>query len=222
MTINVFVGFDQLEAIAYHVFCQSVLEKSTSLINFTPLAHQNLNFFKNNDDGSNKFIYSRFLTPFLNEYSGWAIFADGDMVCNNDITELWNLKDPSKAVQVVKHEYKTKKTVKYLGNKNEDYPRKNWSSLVLWNCEHPANKILTPEFIQDKPGSFLHRFSWLDDSQIGELPIEWNWLAIEYPNNPAAKIIHYTLGTPCFKEYSTTSQADIWQQAYKKTNEGFN
>jgi lipopolysaccharide biosynthesis glycosyltransferase len=222
VTINVFVGFDQLEAIAYHVFCQSVLEKSTSLINFTPLAHQNLNFFKNHDDGSNKFIYSRFLTPFLNEYSGWAIFADGDMVCNHDITELWNLKDPSKAVQVVKHEYKTKKTVKYLGNKNEDYPRKNWSSLVLWNCEHPANKILTPEFIQDKPGSFLHRFSWLDDSQIGELPIEWNWLAIEYPNNPAAKIIHYTLGTPCFKEYSTTSQADIWQQAYKKTNEGFN
>ena len=222
MTINVFVGFDQLEAIAYHVFCQSVLEKSTSLINFTPLAHQNLNFFKNHDDGSNKFIYSRFLTPFLNEYSGWAIFADGDMVCNHDITELWNLKDPSKAVQVVKHEYKTKKTVKYLGNKNEDYPRKNWSSLVLWNCGHPANKILTPEFIQDKPGSFLHRFSWLDDSQIGELPIEWNWLAIEYPNNPAAKIIHYTLGTPCFKEYSTTSQADIWQQAYKKTNEGFN
>ena len=222
MTINVFVGFDQLEAIAYHVFCQSVLEKSTSLINFTPLAHQNLNFFKNHDDGSNKFIYSRFLTPFLNEYSGWAIFADGDMVCNHDITELWNLKDPSKAVQVVKHEYKTKKTVKYLGNKNEDYPRKNWSSLVLWNCEHPANKILTPEFIQDKPGSFLHRFSWLDDSQIGDLPIEWNWLAIEYPNNPAAKIIHYTLGTPCFKEYSTTSQADIWQQAYKKTNEGFN
>lgn len=222
MTINVFVGFDQLEAIAYHVFCQSVLEKSTSLINFTPLAHQNLNFFKNHDDGSNKFIYSRFLTPFLNEYSGWAIFADGDMVCNHDITELWNLKDPSKAVQVVKHEYKTKKTVKYLGNKNEDYPRKNWSSLVLWNCEHPANKILTPEFIQDKPGSFLHRFSWLDDSQIGELPIEWNWLAIEYPNNPAAKIIHYTLGTPCFREYSTTSQADIWQQVYKKTNEGFN
>jgi len=222
VTINVFVGFDQLEAIAYHVFCQSVLEKSTSLINFIPLAHQNLNFFKNHDDGSNKFIYSRFLTPFLNEYSGWAIFADGDMVCNHDITELWNLKDPSKAVQVVKHEYKTKKTVKYLGNKNEDYPRKNWSSLVLWNCEHPANKILTPEFIQDKPGSFLHRFSWLDDSQIGELPIEWNWLAIEYPNNPAAKIIHYTLGTPCFKEYSITSQADIWQQAYKKTNEGFN
>ena len=221
MTINVFVGFDQLEAIAYHVFCQSVLEKSTSLINFTPLAYQNLNFFKNHDDGSNKFIYSRFLTPFLNEYSGWAIFADGDMVCNHDITELWNLKDPSKAVQVVKHEYKTKKTVKYLGNKNEDYPRKNWSSLVLWNCEHPANKILTPEFIQDKPGSFLHRFSWLDDSQIGELPIEWNWLAIEYPNNPAAKIIHYTLGTPCFKEYSTTSQADLWQQAYKNTNEGF-
>jgi lipopolysaccharide biosynthesis glycosyltransferase len=221
-SIKIVIGFDQLEAIAYHVFCQSVLEKSSSPIHFIPLAQKNLSSYsETHSDGSNQFIYSRFLTPFLTDYSGWAIFADGDMVCNDDISELWKLRDETKAVQVVKHDYKTKKIVKYLGNKNEDYPRKNWSSLVLWNCGHPANKVLTPEFVSEKPGSFLHRFSWLDDGQIGELPIEWNWLAIEYPDNPNAKIIHYTLGTPCFKDYSESSMASLWHAVYKRANQGF-
>lgn len=215
------VGFDQREAIAYHVFCQSVIDKSTMPIMFMPLAENTL--FEYNEvhiDGSNKFIYSRFLTPFLCKFSGWAIFADGDMVCQTDISELWELRDPSKAVQVVKHEYKTKAKTKYLGNKNEDYPRKNWSSLVLWNCSHPANKILTPKFIQNKTGSYLHRFSWLEDELIGELNPEWNWLAIEYPENLKAKLIHYTLGTPCFKDYAKESMSDDWIRAYARTNEG--
>jgi lipopolysaccharide biosynthesis glycosyltransferase len=216
------VGFDQREAIAYHVFCQSVLERSSSPVRFTPLSENTLtNYKETHPDGSNKFIYSRFLTPYLSEYKGWAIFADGDMVCQADITDLWNLRDESKAVQVVKHDYKTKAQIKYLGNKNENYPRKNWSSLILWNCEHPANKLLTPDFIQSQPGSFLHRFSWLSDELIGELQAEWNWLAIEYPENPEAKIIHYTLGTPCFKDYSKESMSDIWYQIYGRTIEGF-
>ncbi len=221
MTIKIIVGFDQKEAIAYHVFCQSVIWNSTSPIQFIPLFKKNLSFYvENNFDGSNEFIYTRFLTPFIMNYQGWAIFADGDMVCNADICELWKLKDESKAVQVVKHDYKTKKNIKYLGNKNEDYPKKNWSSLVLWNCGHPENKILTPDFIASQPGSYLHRFSWLSDSLIGELPKEWNWLAIEYPENIKAKIIHYTLGTPCFKDYSDTSMASIWYEYYQKTIQG--
>jgi lipopolysaccharide biosynthesis glycosyltransferase len=220
--IKLFVGFDQKEAIAYHVFCQSVLEKSSSVIQITPLNQRYLKSYQEKHyDSSNQFTYTRFLTPFLNNYSGWAVFADGDMVCMQDISNLWDLRDETKAVQVVKHKYQTKRTVKYLGNKNEDYPRKNWSSLILWNCGHPANKVLTPEFIQEKSGAFLHRFSWLEDSQIGELPIEWNWLAIEYPNNLRAKIIHYTLGTPCFSEYSQTSMAEFWHQAYERANQGF-
>lgn len=155
------------------------------------------------------------------EFSGWAIFADGDMVCEADIAELWALRDPTKAVQVVKHDYKTKAFKKYLGNKNENYPRKNWSSVILWNCGHADNKILSPEFIQSQPGSYLHRFSWLSDDVIGELPVEWNWLAIEYPENRDAKLIHYTLGTPCFKDYADASMSDHWGRMYKKTNEGF-
>ena len=221
-TISIVVGFDQREAIAYHVFCQSVLERSSSPIRFIPLSENLVKKYKEtHSDGSNQFIYSRFLAPYLCEYKGWAIFADGDMACQADITDLWNLRDESKAVLVVKHDYKTKAQVKYLGNKNENYPRKNWSSLILWNCEHQANRLLTPDFIQSQPGSFLHRFSWLSNDLIGALPVEWNWLAIEYPENAEAKIIHYTLGTPCFKDYSEESMSDIWHQVYGRTIEGF-
>ncbi len=217
-----YVGFDQREAVAYHVFCQSVLEKSSQTVQFTPLAITTFaNYEEVHKDGSNQFIYSRFLTPYLNNFSGWAIFADGDMVCNADVSELWDLRDETKAIQVVKHSYKTKQAIKYLGNVNQDYPRKNWSSLVLWNCGHAANKVLTPAFVSEKSGSYLHRFSWLSDDLIGELPKEWNWLAIEYPENPAAKIIHYTLGTPCFREYSNTSMASLWHEHYQRAVQGF-
>jgi lipopolysaccharide biosynthesis glycosyltransferase len=215
------VGFDQKESIAYHVFCQSVLEKSTIPVTFLPLADNTLNCYKEkHEDGSNKFIYSRFLTPFLMDYVGWAIFADGDMICNDDIANLWKKRDETKAVMVVKHDYKTKQKQKYLGNKNEDYPRKNWSSLVLWNCAHPKNKILSPNFIENSSGAFLHRFSWLHDSEIGELGKEWNWLAIEYPDNPSAKLIHYTLGTPCFKEYSDSPMSEKWHESFLRAQDG--
>jgi len=220
--IKLIVGFDQRESVAYHTFCQSIIEHASAPVNFIPLAINNLKEYKEaHADGSNDFIYSRFLTPYLNSFQGWAIFADGDMICQVDIKELWNLRDESKALLVVKHNYETKVSKKYLGNKNENYPRKNWSSVILWNCSHPKHRILTPEFIAKQPGSYLHRFSWLDDSDIGELPKEWNWLAIEYPENKNAKLIHYTLGTPCFKEYKDSEMASIWYSTYQKTIEGF-
>jgi lipopolysaccharide biosynthesis glycosyltransferase len=220
--INLIVGFDQREAIAYHVFCQTIIDRATMPVQFLPLAENMLGKYEEvHTDGSNRFIYSRFLTPYLMDFSGWAIFADGDMVCQADISELWALRDESKAVQVVQHAYKTKVAKKYLGNKNEDYPRKNWSSLILWNCGHPKNAILTPDFIQYHSGSYLHRFSWLEDDLIGGLDAEWNWLAIEYPENPKAKLIHYTLGTPCFKDYENESMSNLWKMSYTRANEGF-
>lgn len=220
--ISIVVGFDQREAVAYHVFCQSVISRSSVPIQFLPLAENTLYDYKEvHTDGSNKFIYSRFLTPYLMNFSGWAIFVDGDMICRADIAELWALRDESRAVQVVKHEYETKASKKYLGNKNENYPRKNWSSVILWNCSHPENRLLTPEFIQNKPGSYLHRFAWLKDAQIGALPIEWNWLAIEYPENQNAKLIHYTLGTPCFKDYANESMSSYWYIDYRGVKQGF-
>ena len=220
--ITIVVGFDQRESVAYHTFSQSIIEKSSLPVAFIPLAINTLKGYKEtHTDKSNDFIYSRFLTPFLNDFVGWVIFADGDMICQGDIKELWDLKDDSKAVMVVKHDYQTKALKKYLGNKNENYPRKNWSSVILWNCSHPKHKILTPDFIAKQTGAFLHRFSWLEDSEIGEIPKEWNWLAIEYPENKNAKLIHYTLGTPCFKEYKNTDMSEIWYETYHRTIEGF-
>ena len=219
--VKIYVGFDPRESVVYHTFIQSLIEKSTLPIEITPLAVSTLNFYEeSHQDKSNDFVYSRFLTPFMSNFECWSIYVDGDMICQADIKELLTLRDDTKAVQVVKHDYKTKAENKYLDNKNENYPRKNWSSVILWNCSHPKHKILTPEFINKQTGKFLHRFSWLEDEEIGELPMEWNWLAIEYPENPLAKLIHYTLGAPCFKEYRETSMAENWLKMQKRTFNG--
>ena len=221
--ISVFVGFDPREAVAYHTFCQSVLENASQPVSFVPLVLQALpRYTETHGDGSNTFIYSRFLTPSLCDFDGWALFADGDMICRADIAELWSLRDPGKAVQVVQHDYQTKAATKYLGNKNQNYPRKNWSSVMLWNCAHPKNRALTPEFVMAQNGAFLHRFSWLDDADIGALPIEWNWLTTEYEDNPQAKLLHYTLGTPCFKDYQNAAMADRWHAAHGRSQSGMN
>ncbi|MBU3694718.1 MAG: glycosyltransferase [Rhodocyclaceae bacterium] len=219
--VKLMVGFDQREAIAYHVFCQSVIERASLPVQILPLAIHSLSAYQEaHEDGSNHFVYTRFLCPSLMDYSGWVIYADGDMVCLADIAELWALRNPSKAVMVVKHDYKTKAAVKYFGNKNRDYPRKNWSSLILWNCGHPDNRMLTPDLVSKSTGDFLHRFKWLDDAVIGELPVNWNWLASEYPPDPRAKLIHYTLGTPCLEDYRNCEMAEQWHQAFKRTLEG--
>ncbi len=219
--IRLAVGFDQREAVAFHTFVQSVLEKASQPVSFTPLALSLLpGYQETHTDGSNAFIYSRFLTPWLFEFDGWAIFFDGDMICLHDIVALWDLRDKSKAVQVVQHDYKTKAHQKYLGNKNADYPRKNWSSVILWNCGHPKHKSLTPDFVMKQTGAFLHRFSWLEDHEIGALPREWNWLTTEYPDNYNAHLLHYTLGTPCFKDYQNCQMSDMWHKTHARANQG--
>ena len=219
--VKIYIGFDQRESVAYHTFVQSLIDHASIPLDITPLAVKTLKGYEEkHEDKSNDFVYSRFLTPFLNDFKGWAIFVDGDMICQTDIKELLDLRDNSKALQVVKHDYKTKANQKYLGNINQDYPRKNWSSVILWNCAHPKHKLLTPNFIANESGKYLHRFSWLEDSEIGGLPKEWNWLATEYPNNDQANIIHYTLGTPCFKDYRDTEMSDIWLKKYDRMNDG--
>ena len=212
--IPVFVGYDPREAIAYHTCVNSIIRNSSQPVAIVPVA---LNLFgdysETHTDGSNHFIYTRFLVPYLMDYQGWAIFIDGDMIVRGDIAELWDLKEYTKDAMVVKHDYKTRRSEKYLGNANEDYPRKNWSSVILWNCNALRNKILTPEFVQQSTGAFLHRFSWIADERLGELPAEWNWLDVEYEYNPLAKLVHYTLGTPCFHEFADQGDfSDDWHK----------
>lgn len=219
--MNLFVGYDPKEAIAYHVFCESVLAHVTEPVTFRPLHLASMKFYNEaHGDGSNAFIYSRFLVPFLMDFRGWAIYCDGDMLVRDDLSGLWSLRDPNLAVQVVKHDYQTKQAQKYLGAPNHNYPRKNWSSVIIWNCSHPKHRLLTPEFVASATGSYLHRFSWLDDMEIGELDKTWNWLVGEYPPNTEAHLLHFTLGTPCFKDYRSEVEAREWMDYLKRLNRG--
>lgn len=211
--IPIFIGYDPREAVAYHVCANSIIRNSSTPVAIIPLALNNFrDYTETHTDGSNQFIYSRFLVPHLMGFNGHAIFMDGDMIVRGDIAELWALRDPTMDVQVVKHNYKTRLTEKYLGAKNEDYPRKNWSSVMLFNCASFPTKKLTPEYVMKSTGAHLHRFEWSDDKRIGELPAEWNWLPDEFGENTNAKLLHYTLGTPCFHEFATTTMADEWHR----------
>jgi len=211
--IPIFIGYDPREAIAYHTCANSIIRHASKPVSIIPLA---LNLFddysETHTDGSNHFIYSRFLVPHLMDYIGWAIFMDGDMIVRDDIVKLWDLREVDKDVMVVKHDYETKMQTKYLGSKNENYPRKNWSSVILWNCNSHPNRKVTPKFVQNATGAELHRFTWIKDERIGELPAEWNWLPDEYGENPDAKLLHYTLGTPSFHEFADTPMGSEWHR----------
>jgi hypothetical protein len=214
--LPIYVGFDPREAAVYHVFVQSVIEHAKQPVSFTPLHVPMLNGFDGQQDGTNAFIYSRYLVPYLNGFEGAALFVDGDMLVRCDINELLEEFDPEKAVQVVKHDYQTGHPVKYIGtplqNGNVDYPRKNQSSVIIFNCGHPSNRILYPEFVESAGGSFLHRFEWLNEDEIGSLDPKWNHLVGEYDHSPKARLLHYTLGAPGFKHYAQCEGSKEWNQ----------
>ncbi len=206
--IRVFAGYELREAIGFHVFLSSLFRRAKQPIAVTPLSGDQ-------KDGTNAFAYSRFLVPYLCGYEGFAIFVDGsDMLMRADISDLWDLRDSSKAVQVVKHDYKTAHMRKYQGTVmdswNQDYPCKNWSSVVIWNCGHHKNRVLTPQMIDQESGSILHRFSWLTAEDIGSLPPEWNALIGEHKIE--AKIAHFTLGIPWFPQYADSRYANEWRR----------
>jgi lipopolysaccharide biosynthesis glycosyltransferase len=218
--IRIFIGYDPKEAVSFSVLCNSITRLSTQPLSIVPLNLRNLPMYSEiHTDGSTEFSYSRFLVPYLADYKGWAIYMDCDMLLLDDISKLWSLQDSNYAVQCVQHQYSTKQSVKFLGNTNNNYYRKNWSSLMLFNCSHSAVSSLTPSIIESSTGKFLHQFEWVDDSSIGDLPIEWNWLADEYGHNANASLLHYTLGSPCFEEYTDTPMAEYWFTEYKITNE---
>lgn len=208
---RIFIGLDPREAVAYHVCQQSIIEhcKEPHRLQFTPVTGAMR-------DGSNAFIYARFLIPYWCGFKGKALFVDGDMLVRSDVGELFKRDLMYQGCQVVKHDYKTKHPVKYLGNPNADYPRKNWSSVTLWNCDFFPNRQLTPEFVDQSTGAYLHRFSWLADHQIGELPVEWNKLVLEQDLSPDDNLRHFTIGTPCFTDYADCDGAEEWHQTYKR------
>jgi cytidyltransferase-like protein len=217
---TVFVGWDSREPITYDV-CEHSIKSKNKKVEVIPLKQQELRnngiYWRPADKFSTtEFTFSRFLIPYLSNYKGWAIFCDSDFVFIEDIEELFKQADEKYAVMCVHHDYTPEKGLKMDGMKQRPYPRKNWSSLILFNCGHPKNKVLTPELVNTETGLFLHRFSWLDDSDIGSLSHTWNWLVGWYqsPEQGAPRALHYTEGGPWFKNYRTCEYADVWMDAY--------
>lgn len=216
--LPVYIGYDgAAEPIAYHVCADSIIRNASGPVAIIPLALNTVSHFytERHTDGSNAFIYSRFLVPFLQDFAGEAIFLDGDMIVRDDVYKLLqeHRYNVGAAVSVVKHNYKTKAPVKYLGAKNEDYPRKNWSSVIVWDCGHPSHRVLTPQNVETMTGAQLHRFTWLSDNAVGALPAEWNRLVIEQEVQADDKLLHYTLGTPCFSDYKHSPHSAEWRAA---------
>lgn len=215
-TLPIFIGYDDVEPVAWHTLTHSIIEHSSIPVSFTPVHVRHFaNFFTRDRDPkqSNSFSFTRFSVPYLMNYEGWALFMDCDMMLRVDIAELLEVAkaDPDKAIYVVQHDYTPSETVKYLNTVQYAYPRKNWSSFVLWNCGHPKNKAVTSEFLNTGTGLELHRFTWLEDDEIGELPVQWNWLVGDYKDPPEnVKNIHWTIGGPYFDEYQNSDFADEW------------
>lgn len=210
--MKVFVGYDSREVAAYHVLCHSILARSSIPVSFVPLNKSMIasHIHRPNDPlSSTEFSFSRFLTPFLSGYEGWSAFMDCDMLMTTDISELFSYADDRYALRVVKHDYVPKSDTKFFNQTQSKYRRKNWSSIMLFN--NARCKALTPEVVNTETGLFLHQFVWLEDEEIGELPVEWNFLVGEY-EKPAEtpKLIHYTLGGPYIEGYEDCDYADLW------------
>lgn len=161
-----------------------------------------------NAPASTSFHVSRFLVPHLCQ-SGWALFVDCDVVFLGDVADLFSKADPTKAVMVVKHEQQGNGT-KMDGQIQTVYPRKNWSSVVLWNCDHPANRRLSLQDVNERPGRDLHAFYWLHDSEIGELGEDWNWLVNVTQPPVSPRLAHFTLGGPWLKGWAGAEHDGLW------------
>lgn len=215
---KIYVGYDSGEDEAYKVCVNSLKRNSTHSLNIAPIVMSSLRqagiYTRDIDPlSSTEFSFTRFLVPYLNNYSGWALFCDCDFVFLEDVENLFDLKDENYAVMCVQHDYMPCNSLKMDNKVQHLYPRKNWSSLVLWNCNHPSNNIVTPELVNSQTGQFLHRFSWLKDDEIGSLSLEWNWLVGWYkePADGRPKALHFTEGGPWLDRYSNCEYSDIYK-----------
>ncbi len=217
--LNVFIGFDSSnygQELAYEV-CKKSIEKHTSIpVTFHKMIKSDMikdGIFKRTDkDGATEFTYTRFFVPYLSSYKGYSLFCDSDFLWTCDIAELLKYRNSSKALSCVMHQYKNcNDKIKMDGQKQEWYPRKNWSSLMIFNNEHPSTKKLTLENINTKSPQWLHRFEWSQDEELIEIPKDYNYL-VNYYNDGPIKTLHYTDGGPWHPAYINVEYGDLWMK----------
>lgn len=232
--IPAYIGYDPSEHDAFNVCIHSLKRHSTIPVYAQGLyqpALRDIGLYTReaairNNDGhlvdksdekpfSTEFSFSRFLVPALSQYRGWSMFVDCDFLYFADIAQVWNKLDDKYAVMVCKHSHNPIVSIKMHGVEQTKYPRKNWSSFVLWNNEHKANRCLTPKEVNIRPGRWLHGFEWLDDSLIGEIDLRWNYIDGLVEGFPYA--YHFTEGGPWHKGYENCKYANQWREELKLT-----
>ncbi len=225
MSLRVYIGFDPTEERAYKVAASSLFRRASQSVAVVPLVAERLAAtgllrrptdtrggiydLISNAPAATEFAISRFLVPHLAQ-TGFAAFCDCDMVFLGDIAELFALADPRYAVQVVKHQHVPTSETKMVGAKQTAYARKNWSSLMLWNCDHPANRRLSLADVNTRRGLELHQFYWLHDIEIGELPAGFNWLVNEAEKPADVKVAHFTNGGPWLPGWQPKPHDELW------------
>ena len=213
--MRVYVGWDSNETQSYELALHTLCRYSHGGVDAIPLRRNELKdagvFWRPNDpNATTEFTITRFLIPHLMGYEGWALYVDCDVLFRTDVAELFAIKDERYAVMCVHHEYEPGIVYKKTGSLQQPYPRKNWSSVVLWNCGHGSNARLTVDEVNGRPPSFLHRFQWLRDDEVGELPGEWNHL-VGWSDNQEPKLLHFTEGAPNISSHRFCGYHDVWK-----------
>lgn len=222
--VNIYIGYDRKETIAYHVLAHSILSRASEPVNIIPLNRKNLQkshyWRPRGEYDSTDFSNTRFIVPHLQQYKGWALFIDCDMLCLGDVAELWEQRDTKYAVMVKKHNHQPKEDIKFLGQRQTNYSKKNWSSMMLFNCE--SCQMLTRHIVNTvTPGLWLHQFNWIPDDAIGEITGPWNLLVGYDPKHEAPKLVHYTSGGP-WHGYREIDYAEEWFDEFTDMMEGDN
>jgi hypothetical protein len=225
MTLRIFVGWDSREQEAYEVARYSLIKRASVPVTIEPIKIEDMRraglYWREADPlASTEFTYTRFLTPTLANYSGWALFCDCDFLWLGDIAGLLKYTKSPRAVHCVQHRYEPTDTSKMDGATQTNYPRKNWSSLMLMNCDHPQVQSLTPDVVNRESGAYLHRMQWVDDDNIGSLPVQWNWLEgwNFKPTAHVPKAVHFTRGGPWLEQYQDADYADLWRAERDEMN----
>ena len=235
--INIYIGYDPKEQEAYDVCEYSIRQRASVPVEIHPISSDHPLYDRREYERngtrydhvdhrpfSTDFSFARFLVPALQEHEGWAVFMDCDFLILDDIAEVMEYADPKYAACVVQRRHVPLEPYKWGGHVQALYPRKNWSSFVLWNCAHKANKVLSPHVVNEAYGRSLHTFEWLRDEEIGELPAAWNHL-VGY-DKPIPKDllrgVHYTSGGPWFDEYKNCEYAELWFDERDKMKEATN
>lgn len=219
---KIFMGYTSYQDVVYQVAKHSIERHAKDIVKVYPIVQSALKelgiyYRKVDQKGSTEFSITRFLTPWLAGYKGWALFCDNDILALDDIGKLFAQADDKYAIMCVKHNHKPQESIKLDNQLQTQYPRKNWSSVVLWNCNHAKNKLITPDLVNEISPMFLHRFMWLENHEIGDLSCEWNWL-VEWnkeTRDGKPKMLHFTEGGPYFRAYQNVEYADLWRAEYK-------